>query len=232
MSILFILILIILSDPIHSYCSTCKYKYATTTVNIRKSPNINSKIVGYVYWNEKINVVNKIDKKWLEIIHKGRHRFVSAKYFTNKQIKYKKYKVKNDTSFKSFEDADCITNNTNIPQGKIKKKYHLDYDTGLWMIGNRYCIAIGQFYTSSIGVKIDVVLKYKNKKKILRCITADCKAKKDTINNNKVHTDGSMIEFIVKTSCLSKIVKYTGNVSNAGEKFKGNIIEMRIYKED
>ena len=35
------------------------YKYAKTTVNIRAKPNINSKIVGQIYWNDKVQIVKK-----------------------------------------------------------------------------------------------------------------------------------------------------------------------------
>ena len=39
------------------------YKYAKTTVNIRAKPNTNSKVVGQLYWNDKVQVIKKINKK-------------------------------------------------------------------------------------------------------------------------------------------------------------------------
>ena len=40
------------------------YKYAKTTVNIRAKPNTTSKIVGQLYWNDKVRVIKKVNKKW------------------------------------------------------------------------------------------------------------------------------------------------------------------------
>lgn len=117
-----------------------------------------------------------------------------------------------------------------IPQGKLKSEYHLNYKSGVWMIGNRYCIAIGSYYTKEIGSKIDLVLSLNGKKHILKCITADTKADKDTVNNHRVHKDGSVVEFVVKTSELPSKVKLTGDVSYAGEKFKGKIEKIRVYE--
>ena len=37
------------------------YKYAKTTVNIRAKPNTNSKIVGQLYWDDKVQIVKKIN---------------------------------------------------------------------------------------------------------------------------------------------------------------------------
>lgn len=97
------------------------------------------------------------------------------------------------------------------------------------MIGNRYCIAVGSFYTKKLGVKIDLVLSSNGKKHILKCITADSKADQDTVNNHRVHKDGSVVEFIVDTNKICKSAKLMGDMSYANKKFKGMIKEIRIY---
>ena len=131
------------------------YMYAKTTVNIRKKPSIKSKSVGKIYWNDKVKVIKKINKKWYLVRYKKKNRYVFAKYLRKNPYKCKTYSSPSSNSFKSFEDADCITDSKKLAHGRLKRKYHLDYHSGVWMIGNRYCIAVGSFYTNKVGVKID-----------------------------------------------------------------------------
>lgn len=205
-------------------------KYAKTTVNIRSSPSKKSKIVGQVYWNDKINIIKKKSKNWYQINFKNKKRYIHSKYLRDKKCKYKSFCSPSSKTFKSYEDAKCITNSKNIPQGKLKSKYHLDYQSGVWMVGNRYCIAVGSYYTKSIGVKIDLLLSHNGRRHTLKCITADCKADKDTIKNHRIHKDRSVVEFIVKTSYLPSKVKLMGDVSYVDKKFNGRIEKIRVYK--
>ena len=209
---------------------TNNYKYAKTTVNIRAKPNTRSKIVGQLYWNDKVQIVRKVNKKWYLVKYKKKNRYVCAKYLKKKRSKYRAYQSPSSNSFKSYEDADCITDSTKLAQGRLKKKYHLD-KSGVWMVGNRYCIAVGSYYTKKIGVKIDLVLSHNGRKHTLKCITADSKDDSDTVNNHRVHKDGSIVEFVVKSSALNKKARYTwGDISYAGKQFRGRIVEIRVYK--
>ena len=52
------------------------YKYAKTTVNIREKPNTNSKIVGQLYWNDQVQVIKKVNKKWYLVRYKKKNRYV------------------------------------------------------------------------------------------------------------------------------------------------------------
>lgn len=211
--------------------SKANCKYAKTTVNIRDKPNIKSKIVGQIYWNDKVHIKKKINKKWYLISYKNRKGYVYRKYLKENKSKYKAYPVpRSSTTFKSYEDAACISDSSKLAQGKLKKKYHLNYQSGIWMVGNRYCIAVGSYYTKQIGVKIDLVLLRNGRKHVLKCITADSKADKDTINKHRVHTDGSVVEFIVQTSILPYKARIRGDVSFAGKQFKGKVKQFRIYK--
>ena len=209
---------------------TNNYKYAKTTVNIRTKPNTNSKIIGRLYWNDKVEVMKKINKKWYLVKYKKKNRYVCAKYLKKKRSKYISYQSPSSNTFKSYEDAECITDSSKLAQGRFKKKYRLDYQSGVWMVGNRYCIAVGSYYTKKIGVKIDLVLSHNGRKHTLKCITADSKADKDTIYNHRIHKDGSVAEFVVNTNSLSKKARLMGDVSYAGKQFKGKIIKIKIYK--
>ena len=134
---------------------TNNYKYAKTTVNIRAKPNTRSKIVGQLYWNDKVQIVRKINKRWYLVRYKKKNRYVCTKYLKKKRSKYKAYQSPSSNTFKSYEDAECITDSSKLAQGRLKKKYHLD-KSGVWMVGNRYCIAVGSFYAGEkVGVKID-----------------------------------------------------------------------------
>ena len=207
------------------------YMYAKTTVNIRAKPSIKSKGVGKVYWNEKIQTIKKANKNWYKIKYKKKNRYICAKYLKKKPYKCKTYSSPSSNSFKSYEDADCITDCTKLHHGRFKKKYRLDYQSGVWMVGNRYCIAVGTYYTNKVGVKIDLVLSSRNgRKHTLKCITADSKADKDTIKNHRIHKDGSVAEFVVKTSSLPKKARLMGDVSYAGKQFKGKIVKIKVYK--
>ena len=209
---------------------TNNYKYAKTTVNIRAKTNISSKIVGQLYWNDKVQVIKKVNKRWYLVKYKKKNRYVCAKYLKKKRSKYRTYQSPSSNSFKSYEDADCITDSTKLAQGRLKKKYHLD-KSGVYMVGDRYCIAVGSYYTKKIGVKIDLMLSHNGRKHTLKCITADSKDDSDTVNNHRVHKDGSIVEFVVKSSALNKKARYTwGDVSYAGKQFRGKIVEIRVYK--
>ena len=207
-----------------------KYKYAKTTVNIRDKPSTDCKVVGQVYWNDRVKIVKRVNKDWYQIKYKKKKRYICSKYLKKKKAKYKTYSSPSNSKFKSYEDASLITNSQDIAQGRLKNEYSLDGKTGVYMVGNRYCIAVGSYYTKRIGVKIDLVLLHRGKKHVLKCITADSKADADTVDNHRVHSDGSVVEFVVNTSILPKRALLMGDISYAGKKFKGKITKIKVYK--
>lgn len=210
----------------HNY----RVKYAKTTVNIREKPTTKSKVVTVKYWNQPIKVVCKVNKKWSKVFLNGEYYYVVNKYLSKNKKKYKKYKSPSSNSFKSYLSGKCITKSNSLPQGKLHKKYQLDYKTGVYMVGDRYCVALGSYYTTKIGTKIDLVLSHNGRKHVLKCILADQKADKDTIKNHRVHKDGSVAEFVVKTSSLPQKARLMGDVSYAGKQFKGKIVKIKVYK--
>lgn len=208
-----------------------RVKYAKTTLNIRKRPNVKSKIVKIKYYNDPINVVCKVNKKWSKVLLNGEYCYVTTKYLSNKKMKYKRYGSPSNNTFKSYLSASCITRNTSLSQGRLHRKYKLDYKTGVYMVGNRYCVALGSYYTTKIGTKVDLVLSHNGRKHVLKCILAEQKANRDTVNNHRVHKDGSVVEFVVNAQKLPRKARYvTGDVSYAGKQFRGKIVEIRVYK--
>ena len=128
-------------------------------------------------------------------------------------------------TFKSYMDYRCIRNRSSR-QYKLQKKAVTNKKNGLRMIDGRYCIALGSYYTRRIGAKVDLVM---SSGKVIKCITADMKADKDTVNNHRQHPDGSVAEFVVDTRALSRKVRRMGDVSYISL-FKGSIKKIRIYK--
>jgi hypothetical protein len=206
------------------------YRYARTTVNIRASPSTKSKVIGKIYWNDPVKILKRVNRKWYLIHYKGEERYVCVQYLKKKKSCYKEFIPPSHSTFKSYEDAGCITDSKSIPQGRLKRKYCLDRESGVYRIGNRYCIAVGSYYTKRVGVKIDLVLSHNGRKHTLKCITADSKADKDTINNHRVHKDGSIVEFVVSKTALPSKARRMGDVSYAMNKFKGEILKMKIYQ--
>lgn len=143
------------------------------------------------------------------------------------EAKQKKYitKASPGCTFKSYMDYRSIRNRSS-KQYKLQKKAVTNKKNGLRMINGRYCIALGSYYTRKIGAKVDLVM---SSGKVVKCITADMKADKDTINRHRQHPDGSVAEFVVDTGRLSNKVRRMGDVSYANP-FKGRIRQIRIYK--
>ena len=232
MCIIIVILLLFTNQVKIRAMNTYTKMYAITTVNIRSKPTTDSKSVGMKYWNEPIYIIERVKQKWYKIHYKGKERYVTSKYVRKKRIKYRRYNSPSNNSFKSCLPSSCITNSTKLAQGRLKSKYRLDYKTGVYMVGDRYCVALGSYYTKyKIGIKVDLVLSHKGRKHILKCIVADQKADKDTINGHKIHTDGSVAEFVVNSSVMPHHARYIhGDVSYAGKQFQGKIAEIRVYK--
>ena len=133
--------------------------------------------------------------------------------------------VPTNNSFKSYMDADTITSR-NTDQYKLKAKYIIDEQTGIWSVDERYCIAVGSYYTQSIGTYIDVVMENGS---TLHCILGECKRNRDTDYTNRQNPNGSVVEFIVNTSSMPSMVRKMGNCSYACEEMKGEIKSIIVY---
>lgn len=86
---------------------------------------------------------------------------------------------------------------TNTPQYQFlySDACYSDPLTGIRMSEGRYCIAVGSFYTTQIGQKIDLVLTNGT---VIKCILGDCKSDEHTDETHRYHAiDGSVAEFIV-----------------------------------
>ena len=138
---------------------------------------------------------------------------------------YRTYGTPSSSSFKSYMSYRAITDKSS-KQYKLQKKAKTN-SKGIRTVNGRYCIAMGSYYATKIGTKIDLVMK---NGKTIKCILADQKADKDTDSAHRYTSDGSIVEFIVDTGRLPRTVKLMGDVSYAYKSMRGNIKAVRVYK--
>lgn len=134
-----------------------------------------------------------------------------------------------DTSFKAYMDYRCITNKAS-DQYKLQQEAWTD-DLGLRRCDDYYLIAIGTYYSGSIGDKFKITL---DDNKIFYAMTGDIKADihTDTKNmysavydNSGSFISANVIEFIVDTNQLNRKIKLIGSI-DAYDDFSGNIVKI------
>lgn len=136
--------------------------------------------------------------------------------------------VPSNNSFKSYMGAHKITD-TNSAQYQFKSEY-LDSACGIKLVDNRYTIAIGTYYTETIGTRVDLVMCNGS---VVPCIVGDVKADDDTDAMNRQHNvDKSVVEFIVNIDTLSSEAKSHGDASYCDPRLMGEIKAIRVYKEN
>lgn len=88
---------------------------------------------------------------------------------------------------------------------------YTDATTGLRMVDGRYCIAVGSFYCSTIGTKINLVMENGS---VVECIMGDQKADIHTDPTNRYQAeDGSVVEMIVDRSVFHGTDQYPAELS-------------------
>lgn len=101
----------------------------------------------------------------------------------------------------------------NSPQWKLLRgsSAYTDATTGLRMVDGRYCIAVGSFYCSTIGTKINLVMEDDS---VVECIMGDQKADIHTDPTNRYQAqDGSVVEMIVDRSVFHSTDQYPAELS-------------------
>ena len=221
---------ITLEELVEKTESEYKDVWAKTNVNIREKSNTNSDIVGVYYQSTKLQV-KYINKNWAQV--KGTKYYVHRDYLSESKVKKevkenvrnisgRSYSVPNNT-IKSYMDYKAITS-TGSKQYKLQKiAYTGNY--GIRMVNGRYCVALGSYYTTRIGQYVDIELANGN---IIHGILADCKADKDTINNNTMHPDGSVVEFVVDTKSLDSTARKMGDCSYISG-WNSKVVNIKVY---
>lgn len=192
-------------------------------LRVRENPDINSNVVEYLSWGDKIEY-SEYDDEWLVIKVNDNYSYVSKKYISDILPNYKSKRVVGDTR-KSYMDFKMITSKSS-PQYKLQHKYAYTDDTGIRMVDGRYCVALGSYYTHKIGQYVDLVLENGT---IIPCIIGDQKDDRDTNASHTIAHDGSATEFIVETKALSGKTRRMGDIGYAQSDWLSNVVEVRIY---
>jgi hypothetical protein len=143
---------------------------------------------------------------------------------------YTDYDTPPDNSFKSYMDYRTITDVTS-KQYELQK--HADTNwCGMRMVDNKYCIAVGSYYSTTVGQAVDVIMKNGN---TIHCIVADLKQDIHTDSTNRQNPNGSVIEFLVDTDILHHRIQKAGDISYFDtvwkvNLFSGEINTIRIYE--
>ena len=138
-----------------------------------------------------------------------------------KKPKEKKVPHKQERVVKSFRIPNGVGKCNSITKhympyhlvtNKTSKQYYFlrdadattDKETGIRLHDGRYCIAVGSYYTSKIGTKINLIMENGS---TVKCVLGDQKADRDTIVNHSQATDGSIVEMIVDYQYFRKTPK-------------------------
>lgn len=193
--------------------------------NIREEPSIDSTILTIIPMYSEIEYED-YNEDWFKVKINDINGYVWKPLVSFEPINYTIYEVPYN-NIKTYMPYTAITSK-NSKQYKLQQIAYTGTH-GIRQVNDRYCIALGSAYTTKIGQYVDLILE---NNEVISCILADCKADKDTNNDNTITIhDGSLVEFVVDSGRLSKTVKYTGDVSTACEEWESPIKNIIIYEE-
>lgn len=99
-------------------------------------------------------------------------------------------------------------------------------ENGIRVLDGRYMVAVGSYFTTKMGVKLDVHLEDGT---TIPCITGDAKQDIHTIDEqHMIALDGSVIEFIVDVNALDPYVRRSGTIGTMPG-FGGKIVSVTLY---
>lgn len=223
-----------------AFCSAKEKVKVTATVKASKNNSKNKKNASQKNKRKKAaakkstkKVTKKAAKKTVSVKKASLKKTANKKSNKKKNSRKKKssrerytvYGTPAKNSFKSYMSYRAVSSSS--AQGKLQAKAKTDSKTGIRKVDGRYCVALGSYYCSKIGTKIDLVMANGS---IVKCILADQKANRDTDAKNQKTSDGSIAEFLVDMDELPSKAKIMGNVSYAAKELKGNISKIRVYE--
>jgi hypothetical protein len=129
-----------------------------------------------------------------------------------------------DNEVKKYERYTLLTK---WKQADLQKLAHTD-NNGMRKVGSRYCVALGSYYTTTIGTEFDLIMENGT---VIPCILGDVKSDLHTdAKHQRGKNDGCVAEFIVDDTKLQKNAKISGSVHVIPE-FAGEIKEIKIYTD-
>ncbi len=129
----------------------------------------------------------------------------------------------NGGRFKSYTNYRLLSKSS--PQWN-KIQCHKDAYTdknGLRKVGNYYCVAMGSYYSSTLGDTFEITTEGGT----FQVVLCDFKANQHTDSTNRYTAhNGCVIEFYVDTDSLNSTARQMGDISYADSKFSGKIISI------
>lgn len=194
---------------------------AVTNIYAKKEPNPSSEIIENYSWNTKLSVAY-INEEWAKI--KDLEYYIERIHISEKPARYTDCDVPSNNTIKSYMDYRLITLKSSR-QYELQKSLAYTNEQGLRMVNGRYCIALGSYYTTTIGQYVDVELE---NGKIICGILADCKADKDTDSTNRIHSDGSVVEFVIDIEELNCTIRKLGDISHLNG-WNSKVANIKVY---
>ena len=152
-------------------------------------------------------------------------RYEQDKHYMNKTI-IQVPECYLERDFKSYEDYRAITSRTS-PHYRLQHEYAYTNSDGIRMVNGRYCVALGSYFTTTIGQYVDIVLANGT---IIPCILGDQKADAHTDQLHIAHvSDGSIVEFIVDKTVLPDLPRRMGNISYSYNEWQSPVIQVIVY---
>lgn len=205
-----------------------KTGWATCRVNVRISPNTNCEILDVLEYNSEVEYT-EYTSDWVEIKYKDTTGYVFKKYISNEKCNYKIYDAPYSSGFKSYMPYKAITLKTS-KQYKLQQQYAYTGEYGIRQVNDRFCVAVGSYYTKEIGTYLDLILENGT---VIPCILADQKADHDTDSNNKItEHNGCLSEFVVDSSSLYRLAKTYGDISKCNELWDSPVKYIKVYDEN
>ena len=188
---------------------------------IKKEPNTDSETVGVYSWNTKV-IVTYIDDNWAKVKDTG--HYINRLFISENSIKFVDYDVPKNNTIKSYMDYRFISAKSS-DQYRLQKSLGYTGNYGIRMVGERYCVAVGSYYTTTIGQYIDIELENGN---VIQGILADCKDDAHTDETNRINPNGSVVEFVVDTDVLDHTAKIMGDISYVNN-WNSKIVNIKVY---
>lgn len=127
----------------------------------------------------------------------------------------------NASTFKSWMPYTAITNRASAAYKQQQFAY--TDKNGLRKIGDDYCVAMGTYYSSTIGDRFKITM---DTGKTFTVIISDIKSNMHTDSTHRYTiSNGCMMEFVIDGSCLNSTVRLTGNVGSL-ELFSGTFTKI------
>ncbi len=204
-------------------------------VNIRKKPTVDAKVIGQLYFNEKILFINE-NRNWIKILYEEEITgYINRKYVSKNKPKYQTYNVPYTNGKKTFMPYKVHKNGKYVSIFSVlSKQYKLQQychsgEYGIRQYKNRFCVAIGSAFGVEIGQYFDLCLE---NGEIINCIMADQKADVHTDSLNiATLQNGCMSEFVVDNEKLNSNAKRMGDISYCTDLWKSRVVKVKVYKK-